>query len=88
MTITRLKAKNQLTIPNSVMKRLGLKPHELFAVDVEKGCIKLVPVTVEPRYTPEELEALDRIVEREKPHAKVFKPGKEFSNYLKKIAKS
>ena len=88
MTITQLKAKNQLTIPSVVIKRLGLKPHEWFAVDVEKGCIKLTPVTVEPRYTSEELLAIDHIVEKEKSYAKAFKPGKDFSNYLKKTAKS
>ena len=88
MTITKLKAKNQLTIPNAVMKRLGLKPHELFAVDVEKGYIKLTPVTVEPRYTQEELQAIDHIIEKEKFHAKTFKPGKDFSNYLKKMVRS
>ena len=87
MTITKLKAKNQLTIPTSIIKRLGLKPHEMFAIDVEKGCIKLTPVVVEPKYTGEELETLDHIVEQEKCQGKVFRPGKDFSAYLKKIAK-
>ena len=86
MTITKLKAKNQLTIPSSIIKRLGLKPHELFAIDVAKGCITLTPVTVEPRYSTEELQAIDAIIEQEKPKAKIFKPGKDFSNYLKKVA--
>ena len=87
MTITKLKAKNQLTIPATVIKRLGLKPNELFAIDVEKNYIKLIPVTVEPRYTAQELEAIDRIIEKEKKEAKILKPGKNFSRYLKKLAK-
>ena len=88
MTITRLKAKNQLTIPGSVIKRLGLKNNEIFAVDVEKNYIKLIPVTMEPKYTAHELEAIDRIVEREKSNGKILKSGKELSKYLKKIGRS
>jgi len=87
MTITKLKAKNQLTIPSAVVKRLHLRPDELFAVDVEGNFIKLIPVKVEPRYTPKELRAIDRIVEKEKGKAKVLKSGREFSQYIKKITK-
>lgn len=87
MTITRLKTKNQLTIPNEIVKRMHLRPHELFAIGVEKNYIKLTPVEVEPRYTAEELSAIDRITEQEKAKAKVIKPGEGFSRYLKKITK-
>jgi len=87
MTITKLKAKNQITIPSAIVKRLHLKLDELFAVDIEGNFIKLIPVKVEPRYTAEELKAIDRIVENEKGKAKVLKPGKEFSRYIKKITK-
>jgi len=87
MTITKLKAKNQLTIPTAIVKRLHLKPNELFAIDVERNFIKLIPVKVEPRYSEDELEAIDGIVEKEKSGAKKVKAGKEFSSYLKKIVK-
>ena len=87
MTITKLKAKNQLTIPSAVVKRLHLKMDELFAVDIEGNYIRLTPVKVEPRYTAEDLKAIDHIVESEKGRAKVIKPGKEFSRYIKKVAK-
>ena len=45
------------------------------------------PVKVEPRYTAEELRAIDHIVESEKSKAKVVKPGKEFTRYIKKVTK-
>jgi bifunctional DNA-binding transcriptional regulator/antitoxin component of YhaV-PrlF toxin-antitoxin module len=32
MTIIRLKAKNQITIPTALAKRLGLKLHEFLAM--------------------------------------------------------
>ncbi len=87
MTITRLKTKNQLTIPNEIVRRLNLKENELFAVDIENNYIKLTPVEVEPRYTPEEIKAIDRIVEAEKGKAKAVKPSKGFSDYIKGISK-
>jgi len=87
MTITKLKAKNQLTIPSAIVKRLRLRMNELFAVDVVGNYIKLVPVKVEPRYSAEEIKAIDHIVESEKGKAKAVKPGKEFSSYIKKLAK-
>lgn len=87
MTITKLKAKNQITLPSAIVKRLRLKPEELFAVDIEGNYIKLIPVQVEPRYTAEELKAIDRIVEKEKGKAKSYKAGKEFSAYIKKLTK-
>jgi len=87
MIITRLKAKNQMTIPNEIVKRMNLKPDELFMVDVEDNYLKFIPVEVEPRYTPEELKAIDRVVIREKSKAKRVKTGKEFSDYIKKVVK-
>jgi len=87
MTITQLKAKNQLTIPMEIVKRLRLRPHELFSVDVQDNYIRLIPVDVEPRYTREELEAIDALVDAQKSKAKVFKPGSDFNKYSAKIAK-
>jgi len=87
MTITKLKAKNQLTIPSAIVKRLHLRPHELFAIDVEDNFIKLMPVELEPRYTAGELKAVDNMVIKGKAKAKTMKPGKEFSNYIRKITK-
>jgi bifunctional DNA-binding transcriptional regulator/antitoxin component of YhaV-PrlF toxin-antitoxin module len=84
MTITKLKAKNQVTIPSSIMKRLRLKPNELFAVEIEGNFIKFIPVKVEPKYTAAELNAIDTIVEKERGSGKVMKAGSEFSRYLKK----
>ena len=87
MTLTKLKAKNQLTIPQEVVRKLHLKSHELFAVDIEENYIKLTPVEVEARYTAEELAAMDRLVDQEKGKAKTLKPGKEFTGYIKKMTR-
>ena len=87
MTITKLKTKNQITLPKEIVKKLNLKPNELFSVAVDGNCIKLIPVELEPKYTPQELNAIDKIVEKEKNKAKTVKAGKEFSDYIKKTTK-
>jgi len=87
MNITRLKAKNQVTIPKEIVKKLHINTDELLSVEIENNFIKLVPVEVQPRWTPEELKALDRIVEKEKGKGVRVKPGKEFSTYIDKITK-
>ena len=86
MTITKLKAKNQLTIPSEVVKRLHLRANELFSVELVGNYIKLTPVEVEPRYTAGELEAIDRIVNQQKNSGKTVKPGKDFLSVIKKIS--
>ena len=87
MTITKLKTKNQLTIPSAIVRRLGLHLNELFAVEIESNFIKLTPVKIEPKYTSDELKIIDAIVEREKGKGKTFETGKDFSAYLKKLKK-
>jgi len=88
MTITTLKAKNQLTIPAEIVKKMHLKPSELFTVDIVGNFIKLTPVEVSPRYTAEELKTIDVIVASEKDSGKSFKPGKDFAGYIRKLKSS
>ncbi|MBU4312319.1 MAG: AbrB/MazE/SpoVT family DNA-binding domain-containing protein [Candidatus Omnitrophica bacterium] len=85
MVITRLKAKNQITIPQSVVERLHLKENELFQVDIEKSYIRLIPVEVKPKYTAKELAKIDKIVKKEKKRVKPHKAGSEFSRYINGI---
>lgn len=87
MTITKLKAKNQLTIPQEIVKQMRLKPDELFAIKIEGNHIKLTPVDIEPRYSAETLAGIDKLAEKEKSKAKAYKPGKEFSDYIKTLTK-
>ena len=85
MTITRLKAKNQITLPQGIIKRLNLKKDELFRVDIEGNYLKLTPVEVIPKYTLKELKAVDDIVKKEKKKAKPLAAGQDFSEYISKI---
>ena len=87
MTLTKLKTKNQVTLPTHIVKQLGLQLDEFFSVEVSAGGILLTPVTVEPKYTAEDLAAMDRVVEAEKPKTKAYKAGKSFDAYLDALAK-
>ena len=85
MERTKIKTKNQVTIPKGIVTRLGLKENELFEIDIEKTYIKLIPVQLIPKYTEEELKKIDRIVVRGKKKAKSIKAGKGFSSYIKNL---
>ena len=85
MTITRLKEKNQITLPKSIVERLHLKKDELFEVDIKKNYIILIPVEVRPKYTEKELEKISRLVKRGKKKAKTVRAGEDFSHYIKSI---
>ena len=85
MLIGRIKAKNQLTIPNELMKKLKLAKDEILEFSLDENFIKVTPVQIEPRYSPDELKAIDNIVEKEKKNGKSLKAGKEFDTYIRKI---
>ena len=85
MTITRLKEKNQITLPKSIVKRLHLKKDELFEVDIEKNYIILIPVEVKPKYSAKEVEKIDKLIKKGKDKAKTIKSGEEFSKYIDNI---
>ena len=85
MILTKLKAKNQITLPNKIICRFNFRKDELFQVETEDNYIKLIPVEIEARYSPGELESIDNIVKQEKSKSKTLNAGKKFANYIAKI---
>lgn len=55
--IVELKAKSQLTIPNAIVKSMGLKQGDFFEISEEKGRIILTPVALYPKEYVAHLEA-------------------------------
>ena len=82
MILGKVKYKNQVTIPSAIAKLLGLKPNDVLSFNVKRGQIVIVPVHVEPRYTPEEVRAIDDIVAHEKKKAKIYPAGDEFQKAI------
>ena len=87
MMLTKLKAKNQITLPQIIIESLHMRSNEFFQVDIKGNHVRLIPVTIEPRYSQEELDAVDKLVNSQKSKAKTVKPGEEFSKYIKKVTK-
>ncbi len=67
MTVTlRVNARNDLHLPADLLRRLNLGEARIVKAQIKENALILVPVDLEPRYTPEELAGLDRLHEDEK----------------------
>lgn len=67
MTYTlKVNTRNDLHLPAKVLRQLNLGEDRLVRAEVRHNALVLVPVDVEPRYTPEELAGLDQLHAAEK----------------------
>ena len=85
MILSKIKYKNQVTIPAQIAKLLGLKQNDAVSFAVKNGQIVIIPLHVEPRYTPEEIKAIDKLVAREKKQAKIYKAGDDFEKAIQAL---
>ena len=61
MTVTlKVNARNDVHLPAKVLKQLNLGTARLVKAELRKNMLVLIPADLEPRYTQEELEGLDR----------------------------
>jgi AbrB family looped-hinge helix DNA binding protein len=72
--VTSINQRCQVTIPAAVRRRLGLGPGDKVAFEIERGEVRLLPVTftlesaygsVEPLHRPEDFKALSRRAKEE-----------------------
>jgi hypothetical protein len=67
MTLTlRVNARNDLHLPIELLRRLNLGEDRIIKAQLRGNTLILIPVDLEPRYTPEELEGVDRLHKDEK----------------------
>lgn len=67
MTVTlKINARNDLHLPAELLRALNLGKDKMVKGEVRGNTLVLVPVDLEPRYSHEELEGLDRLHEDEK----------------------
>ena len=67
MTLTlRVNARNDIHLPAELLRILNLGEDKVVKAHVRDNSLVLVPVDLEPRYSREELEGLDRLHEDEK----------------------
>ena len=67
MTITlKVNARNDLHLTSQILKALNLGEDRVIKAELKGNCLILVPVDLEPRYSHEELAALDKLHADEK----------------------
>lgn len=70
MTYTvKINTRNDLHLPAEVLRRLNLGDDRIVKLEVRGNVLMIIPVDLEPRYTQEELEGLERLHEDEKKKA-------------------
>ncbi len=85
MTLTlKINARNDIHLPAGVLRALNVGEDKVIKGELRGNCLVLIPVDLEPRYSHEELEALDRLHQDEKKKGwiKVSSP-KDMDNLLK-----
>ncbi len=66
MTFTlKINARNDIHLPSDALRALNLGEDRILKITIKENCVTLIPVDLEPRYSKEELEAMDRLFERE-----------------------
>lgn len=67
MTFTlKINARNDLHLPAELLRKLNLGEDRILKVVVENNKATLIPVDLEPRYSTEALEGLDKLHADEK----------------------
>lgn len=67
MTYTlKINARNDVHLPSELMAQLNLGEDRIVRAEQRGNALVLVPVDLEPRYSKEELEGLDRLHEDQK----------------------
>ena len=80
----KINARNDLHLPSEILQRLNLGEDKIVRVEIKGNTLIVVPVDLEPRYTQEELEGLDRLHEIEKKKGWIsLKSGKDIDRLLK-----
>ncbi len=67
MTYTlKINARNDLHFPSGLLSQLNLGEDRVLKVEQRGNALILVPVDLEPRYSKQEMEGLDRLHEDQK----------------------
>ena len=85
MTLTlKVNARNDLHLPAELLRTLNLGEDRILRAAVKGNTLILFPVDLEPRYSHEELEGLDRLHEDEKKKGWIrLETKKDIDNLLK-----
>lgn len=84
MTATlKVNARNDLHLPAKLLQHLNLGKDRVLKVEVKGSALILIPVDLEPRYSQEELDGLDRLHADEKKKGWIrLETGKDIDRLL------
>ena len=78
----------QITIPKKFLKIISFdSKSDYFDVELKDDTIVLKPVTVEPKFTEEELDKIEKLFKDPKNKGKIYSSGKEALKALEKMMK-
>ena len=85
MTLTlKLNARNDIHLPAEALKLLNLGHDKILKAELKDNRLILVPVDLEPRYSHEDLETIDKIYAEQKKKGLIFpKSNKDIDDLLK-----
>lgn len=67
MTLTlRINARNDVHLPAEALRILNLGREKILKAEIRGNALVLIPVDLDPRYSQEELEGLDKLHETQK----------------------
>lgn len=85
MTVTlKINARNDIHLPANLIRFLNLGDDRVLKVQVKENALVLIPVDLEPRYSHEEIEGLEKLHQDEKKKGWTYlKTPKDIDNFLK-----
>lgn len=80
----RINARNDIHLPAEILRSFNLGKDRMVKAEIKGNILMIVPVDLEPRYSHEELEGLDRLHEEEKKKGWIhLKTDKNIDHLLK-----
>lgn len=80
MPILKMTGRNDIHLPTKMVGSLNLGDEKFFIAVVRGNSIILTPVDVEPRYSKEALDGLERLVKKEKRIGTPIRSRKDIEN--------
>lgn len=84
MNLVKIKDKYQITLPEKIREKLHCEVGELLSVTLHKTEIVLKPVTIEEKYSEEDIDALERLFKHPRNRGRVMSAD-EFKKRQEKL---
>src|SRR3989338_146362 len=86
MQTLKFQSKGQLTLPKQVSVQFHLAKGDVLKCEIKGSHIILTPVDLEERYSEQDLQAIDKIVESGKGKGAALTSDKDIDKYIGKMA--